>query len=25
MNSIGLQYEPYLVHFKAIKGESEWI
>jgi len=25
MNSSGLEYEAYLVHFKGIKGESEWI
>jgi len=25
MNSSGLECEPYLVHFKGIKGESEWI
>jgi len=25
MNSSGLQCEAYLVHFKGIKGESEWI
>jgi len=25
MNSTGLECEAYLVHFKGIKGESEWI
>jgi len=25
MNSRGLEYEAWLVHFKGIKGESEWI
>jgi len=25
MNSSGLEYEAYLVHFKGIKGENEWI
>jgi len=25
MNSSGLECEAYLAHFKAIKGESEWI
>jgi len=25
MNSSGLESEAYLVHFKRIKGESEWI
>jgi len=25
MNSSGLEYEACLVHFKGIKGESEWI
>jgi len=25
MNSSGLECEVYLVHFKGIKGESEWI
>jgi len=25
MNSSGLECEAYLVHFKRIKGESEWI
>jgi len=25
MNSSGLECEVYLVHFKRIKGESEWI
>jgi len=24
MNSSGLECEGYLVHFKGIKGESEW-
>jgi len=25
MNSSGLECEAYTVHFKGIKGESEWI
>jgi len=25
MNSSALECEAYLVHFKGIKGESEWI
>jgi len=25
MNSSGLECEAYLVHFKGINGESEWI
>jgi len=25
MNSSGLECEAFLVHFKGIKGESEWI
>jgi len=25
MNSSGLECEGYLIHFKGIKGESEWI